>query len=150
MLKVAIIGKLPSKFKAPFGDTDWEIWGCNVHKDFEQIPRYDKWFDIHTKPANYPLIPKEKLYLRDEVFILKMNKLLEGDYITNSMVYLVLYAIYLGAKEIALYGCRLDSVEEDRTKQLQNLREILFYAKGKGIEVFSWEDNILADYEMYR
>ena len=32
MKKVAILGKLETKFKAPFDDPDFDIWGFNYHK----------------------------------------------------------------------------------------------------------------------
>ena len=45
--KVAILGFADSKDEAPFNDQDWEIWGLNSL--FENIPRYDRWFEIHDR-----------------------------------------------------------------------------------------------------
>lgn len=149
--RIAIIGKLPSKFQAPFNDSEWEIWGCNVHNDFMSLPRIDKWFDIHTsRVAKYPYIAPDKLILRDEKFIRECKKALGGNYITNSMVYMVLYAaLRENASHIYLYGCRLNNDEEIRTNQLQNLREVLFFCKGRGIKVNSVEDIVLKEYQIY-
>ena len=33
MKKVAILGKLPTKFKAPFDDKKWDIWTLNYHNE---------------------------------------------------------------------------------------------------------------------
>lgn len=44
--KVAIVGCSDSKNLAPFNDPSWEIWGVN--NLFYHIPRYDRWFEIHS------------------------------------------------------------------------------------------------------
>ena len=62
---------------------------------------------------------------------------------------MIAYAILQGAEEIGLWGVRLDTGEEIRTKQLNNVRELLFFAKGRGIKVYSYEDNLLAQYKLY-
>lgn len=148
-MKVAILGKLPSKFKAPFDDLSFQIWGCNIHNDMERIPRFDLWFDIHAQISCNYKIPKEKLFLRKDFDFEKAKKLLGGDYLNNTMSIMVMEAVMGGVKSIHLYGCRLDNDDEIRTSQLQNLREILFFAKGRGIEVFSYEENVLKEYERY-
>ena len=62
---------------------------------------------------------------------------------------MIAYAILQGAGEIGLWGVRLDNGEEIRTRQLQNVRELLFFAKGKGIKVSSYENNVLENYKLY-
>lgn len=148
MLKVAILGKLPSKYQAPFADTTYQIWGCNVHHDMANIPRFDLWFDIHSNPSVYNIdknkIIKAKDYPLDEAI-----SLVGGHFFNNSISYMIAYAILKGAEEISLYGVRLDNGEEIRTKQLQSVRELLFFAKGRGIKVYSYENNVLAEYKLY-
>ena len=148
MLKVAILGKLPSKYQAPFADTTWQIWGCNVHKDFSNIPKFDLWFDLHANPPSYD-IDKDKLITSDLYPLNEAIELLGGCYFNNSISYMIAYAILQGASEISLYGVRLDTGEEIRGKQLNNVRELLFFAKGRGIKVYSYEDNILRFYNLY-
>ena len=143
-LKVAILGKLPSKMYAPFDDDTWQIWSCNVHK----IPRFDLWFDIHTNPSKYNITP-DRLITAKSYPLEDVKRLLGGSYLNNSISYMVMYAVLKGAKEIALYGVALNTGEEIRTKQLNNLREILFYCKGRGIKVTSYEQNVLAEYPLY-
>lgn len=147
-MKVAILGKLPSKFLAPFDDKEYQIWGCNVHKDFELLPRYDLWFDIHKQPSIYSMKPN-KLITRENYPLDEVISLLGGFYLNNSISYMVMYAVLKGAEEIRLCGIRLENDHENRTKQLQNLREILFFCKGRGIKVFSVEGNVLAGYPLY-
>jgi hypothetical protein len=40
--KVAILGKLPTKFNAPFDNKKWDIWTLNKHIDCEKLPRVAK------------------------------------------------------------------------------------------------------------
>ena len=147
-LKVAIIGKLPSKYQAPFADTTFQIWGCNVHHDMANIPRFDLWFDLHSNPSVYN-IPNNKLILHKNYPLNEVIDLVGGSYFNNSISYMIAYAILKGAEEISLYGVRLDNGEEIRTKQLQNVRELLFFAKGRGIKVYSYETNVLENYKLY-
>ena len=53
--KVAIVGFAPSSMKlAPFGDPDWEIWTLNnIYAAFD-IPRWDRWFELHPNFREYP------------------------------------------------------------------------------------------------
>ena len=148
MLKVAILGKLPSKYQAPFADTTFQIWGCNVH-DMSKIPRFDLWFDIHKNISSYNENIRAKLITRDKYPLEKVLDLLGGNYLNNSISYMIMYAVLQGATEIALFGVSLSNGEEIRTKQLNNLREILFYCKGRGIKVSSIEENVLATYPLY-
>ena len=62
---------------------------------------------------------------------------------------MIMYAVLQGATDISLYGVSLSTGEEIRTKQLNNLREILFFCKGRGIKVSSIEENVLATYPLY-
>lgn len=149
-MKVAILGKLESKFQAPFDDKDYQIWGCNVHQDFNKIPRYDLWFDIHRRPSNYKNIPENKMVTFNTYPFDDVVNLLGGIYFNNSISYMIAYAILHNAKEISLYGCKFIADHEQRTQQKNNVRELLFFAKGKGINVFSY-DGLLKEYNgLYR
>lgn len=141
--KVAILGKLETKFYAPFDNHNFDIWAFNYHKTMPK--RYTAWFDLHLRNPNPIATVTRKNYPFEEI-----NKMLGGNYINNSASYLLAYAIYLGYKEIHLYGMRFNSGEEIRTKQRQNLREIIFFAKGKGIKISApYDDCLLSDYPVY-
>ena len=44
--KLAIVGFAPTRDQAPYHDETFDIWGLNdLHN---QIPRWSRWFDIHT------------------------------------------------------------------------------------------------------
>lgn len=143
MKKVAILGKLETKFKAPFDDPDFDIWGFNYHKTMP--PRYTEWFDIHTKNPNPIATITRKNYPFSAV-----TNLLGGNYINNSASYLIAYAILKGYKEIHLYGMRFLNDFERRNNEFQNVREMIFFAKGKGIKVLAPYDTImLNEYPIY-
>ena len=143
--KVAILGKLPTKFKAPFEDKEWDIWTLNKHIDCEKLPRVDLWFDIHSRGIY------EKANITRENYPFKeAEELAGGQYFNNSISYMIAYAILKGYKEIALYGMRFTTDNEHRRGEYQNVREWIFYCKGKGIKVTAPEDSImLQEYKLY-
>ena len=128
--KIAILGKLETKYRAPFDDITWEIWSMNKHVDEEFIPRVDKWFDIHINPAK-----TDADVLRNNFPFEECHKLAGGNYFNNITSYLIAYAILLGASEIALYGMRFTIDHERRRAELENVRQWIFFAIGKGIKV---------------
>ena len=82
--KIVILGKLKTKFDAPFDDKSWEIWCLNKHQDEKLIKRVDKWFDLHIKP--------EKLdadVLRKDFPFEECEKLVGGKYFNNTPAYLI-------------------------------------------------------------
>lgn len=53
--KVAIVGFAPSSMRlAPYADESWEIWTLNnIYASFD-IPRWDRWFELHRNFREYP------------------------------------------------------------------------------------------------
>ena len=143
--KVAILGKLDTKFDAPFDDYNWDIWTFNKHNDFDKLPRVDCLFDLHSHNPN----PDADVF-RDEKRIKSLEKLVGGKYFNNSVSYLIAWAILLGYEEIALYGMRFDSERAKRREEYHNVRELIFFAKGRGIKVTAPSDPVmLQEYEPY-
>ena len=143
--KVAILGKLQTKFKAPFDDKSFDIWTLNFHKDYDKLPRIDLLFDIHEKNFNPKADIKRTNYPFEEA-----EMLLGGNYFNNSISYMIAFAILKGYKEIVLYGMRFLGNEPKRTAEYQNVRELIFFAKGMGIKIYAPEDKImLKEYEYY-
>lgn len=130
---------------APFDDPEWEIWTCNKHR----IPRFDLWFDIHKNISSYNENIRAKLITRDKYPLEEVISLLDGYYLNNSISYMIMYAVLQDAKEIALFGVRMDNDQENRTHQKINVEQILFFCKGRGIKVWSYEPNILAQFPLY-
>lgn len=145
MKKLAILGKLPTKFKAPFNDNNYHIWGFNYHTDFNRIKHYTTWFDIHAKNPN-PIAD----YTRQNFPFKECEELLGGQYFNNTVSYLIAFAILQGYKEIELYGMRFQGVECTRKQEYQNVRELIFFAKGKGVNITApFDEVMLKQYPLY-
>lgn len=143
-LKVAILGKLNTKYKAPFENKSWEIWGVN-RRSGETLPRVDKWFDLHFEPFT-----AGQDFTRDNFPFEEIDKMLGGHYFNNTVSYLIAYAILKGYKEIALYGMAFNTESERKIKQYENVRELIFFAKGKGIKVTAPNDPVMVqEYPQY-
>lgn len=143
--KVAILGKLPTKHKAPFNNPDYDIWAFNWHTDEKQLKRVDLWADIHSIGFN----PKATLTRKNFPFK-EVEQLLGGNYFNNTASYLIAYAILKGYKTIELYGMRFQSLEEQRKQEYHNTRELIFFAKGKGIDIKApFDPNLFTQYEYY-
>lgn len=150
MKKINIIGKLSDKYFA-FKDKDAEIWGCNWHDDFFNLPRYDLWFDIHVNPHPMVLdnINPDKLILRDNYIFQLAYSTLQGEYINNSMCYMLFYALINGYNEVKFYGCTLEDDTEKRTHQKEALNMIIMYCKGRGMLIDSNRPELFMNYERY-
>lgn len=153
-MNIAIIGKLKEKFQAPYNDKNWHIWGCNLHNDFDKIPRYDLWFDIHINPGRITeLVPPEKLVLRKEYPIADVQLLMKGNWLNNSMCYMLAYALlkHLEGENVTVkfFGCSLNEGEEIRTRQKQALREMRMFCEGMGMTVSAQDETLFKDYPMY-
>lgn len=141
--KVAILGKLSTKQYAPFWDENWDIWTLNYNNG--EFPRITLWFDIHANNPN----PRADITRKNYPFK-AAEKLADGQYFNNSISYMIAYAILNNYEEIALYGTRFVSDREQRTAQYQNVREWMFFAKGRGIKVTAPYDPImLQKYPLY-
>ena len=63
---------------------------------------------------------------------------------------MIAYAILLNYKEIALYGMRFTLDSEHRRQEYFNVRELIFFAKGKGIKITApFDDIMLKEYKPY-
>lgn len=142
MKRVAILGKLSSKFQAPFNNPEWDIWTLNWHK--EELPRTTLWFDLHARGAN----PKAKI-TRSNFPFKECEELVGGQYFNNSISYIIAFAILNGYKEIALYGMMFNNDKESRRGEYHNVRELIFFAKGKGIKVTAFDKSMLKEYPLY-
>lgn len=143
--KVAILGKLNTREKAPFGCKEWDIWSVNRRENEKELPRVDLWFDLHFEPFT-----QGQDFTRENFPFDEIEQMLGGHYFNNTVSYLIAYAIYKGYKEIALYGMRFETPAEKQIKQYENVRELIFFAKGRGIKVTAPYDNIMvAEYPTY-
>jgi len=130
MKKICILGKLQTKYEAPFDDKSWEIWAFNEHPDAKRIPRVDKWFNLHEYAADFDVDYTIKNFPFD-----MCENLVSGQYFNNCLSYLIAFAILQDADQIKLYGCRFDSDDKERSCEFANVRELIFFAKGLGIAI---------------
>lgn len=145
--KVVILGKLPTKYNCPYlNDNSWEKWSMGIHRDQVIIEQYvDKWFDLHINPKN-----TNKDTIRLDKFPMKeLENMVGGQYFNNISAILIAYAVYLGYTHIYLAGMQfIDDTEgfQKRQKQYQNVREMIFFAKGRSVVVNYYDDIILKEY----
>ena len=157
--RVAIVGFAPStRDKAPYNDPNWEIWTLN---EFQSIlpaggaNNITRWFEIHQRDTvlnscrdasymeklkastipimmceKYDDIPMSVAYPLDDII-----KALETDYFTNSISYMIAYAIYTGYEEIAIYGVDM-AQDEEYAKERPSVEYFVGYARAKGIPVY--------------
>lgn len=154
-MKIAIVGSAPSSMQlAPFNDPEWEIWGLN--EQYNLMPRWDRWFQLHplnlcktgladpnhwewliaqTKPVYmvdaFPEVPACIKYPLEEV--LKRF----GDYFTNSISYMIAYALYLHqtfepVEEMGVWGVDMAHCSE-YGDQKASCEYFIGLARGMGI-----------------
>ena len=138
MKHICILGKLLTKFLCPYFEDDVEIYSMNSHFDEMLIPRVDKWFDLHEQPE------KENAdYTKENFPFEECHELVHGRRFCSTMAYIIAYAIIQGAKKLSFYGSKFnDDGNPRRQRELHNVRELIFFAMGKGIEIEICEDDV--------
>lgn len=148
-VKVAIVGFTSSKDRAPFDDPEWEIWGLNAL--YDELPRYDRWFELHKRQVNLndegPTHIWRLAEMRCPIYMIEhfediptstpypLKEVLKAfrPYLTSSFSYMVALAILEGFKEIGVYG--IDTADEEWGSQRPSLEYLLGVAEGRGIRV---------------
>ena len=148
--QLAIVGTTDSLLDAPYDSKDWEIWGLNGA--YQAMKRYDKWFDLHDmkvlkechKPEyfefmtkagkNLTLNKKYKDYPDAKVFPYKELVEKYGNYFTNTIAWLVAYAIEQSPEEIGIWGVNM-ATDTEYAKQRPCCEYYMGIAKGKGIKI---------------
>ncbi len=159
--KVAILGFTETWKLAPFDDPEFEIWGLNELYQF--IPRWDRWFEIHSRAAyeadkkriddhvgrlkqmtcpiymqqHWEDIPNSVPYPLDAVSKAFPNP--AGDswrpYLTNSISYMIALAILENVGEIHIYGVDM-SHDTEYGHQKPSCEYYVGVAQGRGIKVY--------------
>lgn len=152
-MKVALIGSAPSSVRlAPYGDSDWKVWGCSPGV-YGIAPRVDAWFELHRyEPGQSWFSPeycqwmnrlKVPLYMA-EVRVeqpasvrLPQEELVAkyGPYFfTSSLAWMMAMAIEQGATTIGLWGVDMAATEE-YGYQRAGCQFFAMLAASRGIEV---------------
>ena len=160
MKRVAIVGFAASRHQAPFDDPDVEIWGMNRLHAAMPDKRWNRWFQLHAvdeehegseleahlkwlRTQSFPImirpqdvgkydIPTEEPYPIDDMINLF------GSYFTNTVSYMLAYAITYGAEEIGVYGVDMAQdgvVDGEYAYQRPSCEYFLGCAAGAGIQI---------------
>lgn len=148
--KVAIVGFTPSRKQAPFHDESFEIWGLNGLFTYDDVTRCTRWFDLHKREdiaeeriewyreAPVPIylqeewddIPGSVRFPKEEI-----EEELGSTYFTNSISWMIAFAIWLGAEVIHVYGVDMAQATEYR-HQRPNVEFWIGKAEGLGVETY--------------
>lgn len=171
-LKVAIIGKAPSSQQfAPYSDPSWEIWSLSDAP--KEIPRWDRHFELHDIEgcsAGDSRVRREKwgpyweflkkdhgkpIYLQalhpdvPNGVVFPYRDLLKEmpPYFTNTVSWLIAYALYIGTgdnaertlTDIGLYGVDMaqhgPGLRSEYAHQRPSCEFFMGLAAGKGVTV---------------
>lgn len=162
--KVAIVGFADTKSEAPYPDPTWEIWGLNdLHgtiprydRWFDIHPRSNIEQDCNlmrnkgvTPPENIGLNGLKKLnvpiYMHDHFddipnsIKFPLDEVVKsfqfGEYMTNSVSYMIALAILEGYQEISVYGVDM-AVGGEYVEQRPSCEYWLGIAAGRGIKLY--------------
>ena len=133
-----ILGKLQSKYAADFDDNDSVIISMNKHFDEDLIPRVDLWFDLHETPDK-----EDADFTKDNFPFEDCHELVHGRRFVTTAAYLIAWCILQGAEKISLYGMRFTADGNSRReRELHNVREMIYFCMGRGIEVEIGESDL--------
>ena len=138
MKEYCIIGKLETKFYAPFDNKEITFLSMNSHWDESMLPSNILWFDIHEEPTR-----ENANYTKDNFPFEECHKLVHGRRFCSTMAYMIAWCILQGAEKISIYGSRFeDDGNPRRQRELHNVREMLFFCLGRGIEIEICEEDV--------
>ena len=162
--KVAIVGCADSKDEVNFNDPDCEFWGVN-NLYYTMPGPWSRWFDLHSfayengkwlrrgdadfrkqpvdkyltelqnlnmpiyMQAPNPIVINAVLYPIDDV----LAKF--GNYFTNTISYMIAFAILEGFKHIGIYGVDM-AVDSEYRWQRPSCEYFIGMARGMGIDVY--------------
>lgn len=157
MKSVAIVGKAPASIpEAPFDDQTVEIW--SLSDNYRQIPRWDRWFELHDvdwhreqNPAHWdflradhgkPLyilhphkdLPHALVFPRDKIFSQFPADKFFQRYMTNSVSWFIALAIVEGFDHIGIYGVDM-AQHEEYAHQRPSCEYWIGVANGLGVTV---------------
>lgn len=158
--KLAIVGFAGTKGIAPFGNSDYEIWGLNQLYSEIPIQNFSRWFEIHGRNKLMPEGNKDirerdpnyfewlktcpiPVYMHEHYddiansvkyplgYVLERFK---RRYYTNSIAYMLVLGIVEGFRHIEIYGVDM-AVGGEYEKERPGVEYWIGYAEGMGINV---------------
>ena len=155
--KLAIVGwAATSRDQAPFGDEQFDIWGCNELGMVLPDRRWDVWFNLHKAveilPDNrkwlaaqtVPVILLEPVEGVPNGIIFPFDLVFErfGRYFTNSIAFQIALAIMEGYRTIHIYGVDM-ALDSEYQYQRPCCEYFIGLARGMGIDLFIPEQSDL-------
>jgi hypothetical protein len=150
-LKVAIVGAAPAtRAQVPWDDESWEIWGLS--DQYPWMKRWDRWFELHNLQRYREKDPSYVEWLGKQTKPLCVQEVTDelpnatrfpiedftkrfGSYVTNSISYMIGFALMQGAKQIALYGVEM-AYGSEYAYQRPNVELFIGLARGAGVNVW--------------
>ncbi len=152
---VAIVGTAESLTQAPFGDGSIEIWAVPAVLSRPGVTRVTRIFELHGKPVvdhylNAMTASGAAIMLQDrrddipnsERYPIEDVTRMFGSYLTNSISYMMAYAMLVCVDRIDLYGIKM-SYTTEYAEQRPSCEYFIGLARGKGIEVSVHQDSDL-------
>jgi hypothetical protein len=144
--KIAIVGWSATRNLAPYDNEEWDIWVMN--QNTMKYPRHTLHFDLHNTLVmtdyyyDYIINNKEKSILTgadtrfSEATVYPKDAIIEkyGDFFTNSMSWMIAYAIEQNPTDIGIWGVDC-MAKEEYVDQRPSIMFLLGIAKGKGINL---------------
>ena len=131
---LCILGTAESLSEAPFGDETVEMWAAGTAIAFPACERADKVFELHPRrywgapnvmeryvefkgevimQDHYDEIPNSIAYPHDEIKdMFHLDVMGSNLYVTNTITWMILLAIYQGYTDISLYGVHMSHSTE--------------------------------------
>ncbi len=157
-MQVALVGSAPSSARiAPYGDSNWQIWGCSPGL-YGVAPRVNAWFELHLVEPGQPWFSPEycawlkalpdrgvtlwtgaPVDLWPGSQVLPSEELLEQFdphrwFCTSSLFWMMATAIAAGAKKIGFWGVDM-AASEEYEMQRAGIHHLTYIANARGIEV---------------
>ena len=172
--KVALLGTVPHKMKAPFADPEFEIWAIAHACLGDPLPRVDRIFEIHKwdevvkwgslgafaawpnvptyiiNAEEHPEMPQAKSFPFDDIdakYQIFPDR--KESHMTNSISWMMAMAMEDGFEEIHIYGVNMSHHTEYGT-QKPSCEYYLGLAKGRGITIYvPPESDLLKSFFLY-
>lgn len=153
--KVILLGSAPCRKDAPYDDESYDVWAIGGAPFWADVKRVDVLFEMHKR--HVWLDRAEGINKTGKpVFMLRHYREIENSipypfdelsadgngFYAGSVSYMLALAIFLGYKEIALYGILMEHGTEYES-QLPSASYYVGLAQGKGIKVYIHPDATL-------
>jgi hypothetical protein len=150
--KVILLGSAPCRKDTPYSDESYDIWAIGGAPFWEDVKRFDVLFEMHKRhvwidraeglnKCGKPVFMLRHFREIENSIPFPFDELSENGngFYAGSISYMLALAIFLGYKEIALYGILMEHGTEYES-QLPSASYYVGLAQGKGIKVYIHPD----------